>query len=90
LNASISVIDNDGVTTTATKLVSERDGWLRIAAYGFGFSSPTIKVTLTQDAQAASTPATSTKKTTITCKKGKLVKKVTALKPTCPKGYKKV
>jgi hypothetical protein len=30
-----------------------------------------------------------TKKTTITCVKGKLVKKVTALKPVCPKGYKK-
>lgn len=29
------------------------------------------------------------KKTTITCVKGKLVKKVTAVKPVCPKGYKK-
>ena len=30
-----------------------------------------------------------TKKTTITCVKGKLTKKVTAVKPICPKGYKK-
>ena len=29
------------------------------------------------------------KKTTITCVKGKLVKKVTVIKPACPKGYKK-
>ena len=29
------------------------------------------------------------KKTTITCIKGKTVKKVTAIKPVCPKGYKK-
>ncbi|CAB4597013.1 unannotated protein [freshwater metagenome] len=29
------------------------------------------------------------KKTTITCVKGKLTKKVTGIKPTCPKGYKK-
>ena len=29
------------------------------------------------------------KKTTITCVKGKLVKKVTAIKPACPKGYKR-
>jgi hypothetical protein len=29
------------------------------------------------------------KKTTITCVKGKLTKKVTAIKPVCPKGYKK-
>ena len=87
LNASISVVDNEGVTTTATKLVSERDGWIRIAAYGFGFSSPTIKVVLTQESTTAT--KTTTKKVTITCKKGKLVKKVTGLKPTCPKGYKK-
>jgi hypothetical protein len=32
---------------------------------------------------------TNNKKTTITCVKGKLTKKVTAVKPTCPKGYKK-
>jgi hypothetical protein len=30
-----------------------------------------------------------TKKTTITCAKGKLIKKVTAVKPMCPIGYKK-
>ena len=29
------------------------------------------------------------KKTTVTCVKGKLVKKVTGVKPVCPKGYKK-
>ena len=29
------------------------------------------------------------KKTTITCIKGKLTKKVTAVKPVCPAGYKK-
>jgi hypothetical protein len=28
-------------------------------------------------------------KTTITCVKGKLTKKVTAVKPVCPAGYKK-
>ena len=33
--------------------------------------------------------AAALKKTTITCLKGKLVKKVTASKPVCPKGYKK-
>jgi hypothetical protein len=30
-----------------------------------------------------------TKKTTITCIKGKLTKKVTGIKPACPTGYKK-
>jgi hypothetical protein len=33
--------------------------------------------------------STNNKKTTITCVKGKLTKKVTAIKPVCPKGYKK-
>ena len=37
----------------------------------------------------AATKAASLKKTTITCIKGKLVKKVIAVKPVCPKGYKK-
>jgi chemotaxis protein histidine kinase CheA len=38
---------------------------------------------------AAKAKAAAAKKTTITCVKGKLVKKVTAVKPVCPKGYKK-
>ena len=88
LNASISVTDNDGVATVATKLVSEKDGWLRISAYGFGFSNPTIKVNLTQ-VESPATKKVVAKKTTITCKKGKTVKKVTAIKPVCPKGFKK-
>jgi len=39
--------------------------------------------------QEAEAKAAATKKTTITCVKGKLVKKVTAVKPKCPAGYKK-
>ena len=37
----------------------------------------------------AATKAAALKKTTITCIKGKLVKKVTGAKPLCPAGYKK-
>ena len=37
----------------------------------------------------AATKAAALKKTTITCIKGRLVKKVTAVKPLCPAGYKK-
>ena len=39
--------------------------------------------------KAASDKAASLKKTTITCVKGKLTKKVTAVNPKCPSGYKK-
>ena len=38
--------------------------------------------------QDAAAKAASTKKITITCVKGKLTKKMTALKPKCPSGYK--
>jgi hypothetical protein len=53
-----------------------------MGAYGFGFSSPTIKMKITQ-------AGTSGSKTTITCVKGKTSKKVTAVKPVCPAGFKK-
>jgi hypothetical protein len=82
LSATVSVIGEGGENKVATTVVSEKDGWLKLAAYGFTFSSPTISVKLTQ----AKAPA---KKTTITCVKGKLTKKVTAVGPKCPAGYKK-
>jgi len=43
-----------------------------------------------QEAEAAAAAvAAKSKKSTITCLKGKLTKKVTAVNPRCPKGYKK-
>ena len=39
--------------------------------------------------QAVEAKAAAIKKTTITCVKGKMTKKVTAVKPKCPSGYKK-
>lgn len=50
-----------------------------------GEKSLTVRATTTTTV-AASTPAA---KTSITCVKGKTIKKVTALKPVCPAGYKK-
>jgi hypothetical protein len=49
--------------------------------------SPTPTPLSTASASASST--SSGKRTTITCVKGKLIKKVTAVKPACPAGYKK-
>jgi len=61
-----------------------------------GFISPVFKhLDLIKQAenflakQGAASKPTAVKKTTITCIKGKLTKKVTAVKPACPKGYKK-
>jgi hypothetical protein len=83
ISATVSVTSASGEAKVATTVVSEKDGWLKMAAYGFTFSSPTISVKLTQAG------STSTKKTTITCVKGKLTKKVTGVGAHCPSGYKK-
>jgi hypothetical protein len=77
------------VQKVATTVLNERNGWLHLGAYGFGFSSPTLKVKLTQATPApTATPKPALKKTTITCVKGKMTKKVTAVAPKCPSGYK--
>jgi hypothetical protein len=100
ISASVSITSADGsqqsVTTTA---ISENNGWLHLSAAGFTFSSPTLKVKLTQDAMAVAptpTPSVSSqpapvsqKKSTITCVNGKVTKRVTAVLPKCPAGYKK-
>jgi hypothetical protein len=80
LSATISVTGGAD-KTVATTVVSEKNGWLKLAAYGFTFSDKTIKVKITQPKVV--------KKTTITCVKGKVTKKVTAAGPKCPTGYKK-
>ena len=100
--ASVSILSSDGTSQVATTVISERNGWITLAAEGFTFSSPTLKVKFSQAAEPVVTPSpTATpspsasakpvtpKKTTITCVKGKTTKKVTAIKPTCPTGYKK-
>jgi len=51
-------------------------------------STQTMPYTKTR-AQLAADKVAATKKTTINCAKGKLSKKVMALKPKCPTGYKK-
>jgi len=86
IGANISIINNDGQVQVATTIIKEQDGFMRMGAYGFGFSSPTIKMKITQGAASAA-PATG--QTTITCLKGTTSKKVTAVKPVCPTGFKK-
>lgn len=76
--------ESTGEKKAATTAVSVNSEALRIDAYGFTFSSPTIRVKY-----IASASAVSPKKMTITCKKGKVVRKVTSLKPRCPAGFKK-
>ena len=91
LSASIQVVTDNGEPSVSTTLFGERKGWVELAAYNFEFSSPTVRVKLEQEASVGNklSPKVSVKKSSITCVKGKSVKKVTAQKPKCPTGYKK-
>ena len=104
IKATISVVSENGdANSIATEAVVEKDGWFSLSANGFTFSSPTLRVKLSQDqpAQSAAAPVASpaassvakaapVKKVTISCKKGKTTKKVSGTSPICPVGYKKI
>ena len=93
ISATVSIVSSDGTAQVATTTVNEKNGWLYLSANGFTYSAPTVRVKLTQEVEKqAAAPAVKpavAKKTTITCVKGKTSKKVTAVKPVCPKGFKK-
>ena len=103
ISATVSVTSADGAQkSVATTTVTENNGWIHLSAVGFTFSFPTIKVKLTQGDTApqtasptpvASVPATKIekpKRTTIACSKGMTTRKINAVDPKCPKGFKKV
>lgn len=94
VSATVSILSADGTEQVATSVLGERDGWLYLSASNFTFSSPTLKVKLTQESKPAPEPEITTMaapkaKISIVCLKGKISKKVTAVKPKCPTGYKK-
>ena len=51
ISATISVVSTTGEEQIAVTSVSEKDNWLRLSASGFKFSSPVLKVKITQDSQ---------------------------------------
>lgn len=101
ISATVSVTSADGQPKVATTVLNEKNGWLYLAAYGFSFSAPVIRVKLSQEKSAAPsqtltpTPTPNSTKSasknvvkTITCIKGKTIKTVKGVKPKCPAGYK--
>lgn len=48
ISATVTVVGDSGEENIATTVVSEKDGWLKLAAYGFTFSEKEIKVKVTQ------------------------------------------
>jgi hypothetical protein len=87
VSATVSVVAADGTSQVATTVLGEKSGWLYLSASGFTFSSPTVRVKLTQ--AGSKIAPTIVKKTSITCIKGDSTKKVIAVNPKCPAGYKK-
>ncbi|MFM8842317.1 MAG: hypothetical protein ACKOFU_06365, partial [Actinomycetota bacterium] len=99
IKASISVLSAEGSAQVATTASGEREGWLYLSAKNFTFSTPTIKVKLTQEVPSTSVaqPTPSPKLSASAVKK--VSKKVVCLKGSktvtlpnkdkCPKGYKK-
>ncbi|MEI7944366.1 MAG: hypothetical protein WCI25_06055 [Actinomycetes bacterium] len=103
--ASVSIINDSGESRVTSTTVTEKDGWFKLGAYGFTFSSPTLKVKLTQPKLppavvptpvaptpvAAPTPVVAKPLIkSITCTKGKTKVVVKGASPKCPTGYKKV
>jgi hypothetical protein len=96
-SARLEVVYTSGeikVATITAKYDAASD-WLYLNGYGFSYSAPKLMVKFAKPVEEIAsiteiTPAkVLPKKKTITCVKGKTVKKVTALKPACPTGYKK-
>lgn len=101
-SARLEIVYADGqrkVATITAKYDTATD-WLYLKGYGFTYSSPKLMVKFDKPAVVVEVKptapvvevkplATVTVKKTITCVKGKTTKKVTAVKPVCPKGYKK-
>ena len=92
IKASVSVISASGAPQVATTVVGEKDGWLYMSARNFEFSAPTVKVKLSQEAEAQTIVATpqkvAPKKISIICQKGKVSKTISGSAPKCPTGYK--
>ena len=94
---TIEIVNEDGTKSIATTAVQNNDGKLSFYAFGFHFSSPKIMIKADKgavvekiaSAEPVAKPIATPKKSTITCVKGKTSKKVTAVSPMCPTGYKK-
>jgi hypothetical protein len=91
----VSIVNTDGTTQIATTSVKIEKQILKVRAFGFHYSSPTIVLKASNNlllpslSDIVDETNAATKKTTIACVKGKLTKKVTAVKPKCPAGFKK-
>ena len=100
----VNVYKTDGTVDSSAKVVGGLDasGFFKFSATGFTFSSPKIKIKLTAPPTSGGTPAVTQEAAapavkapakvaikSISCVKGKIVKKVSGSNPKCPAGFKK-
>ena len=92
----------NGESKGSTVELFRNGNWVYLSAEGFTYSSPTLKVKLVQEKKveaaapatnatqstAAAAPKVATKKS-ISCVKGKIIRKITGTNPKCPTGFKK-
>lgn len=92
IKGTISITSDKGEEKIATEQIKEADGWVSLAANGFTYSAPTIKVKLTQEKvelpkteviQAQTTPTEAPKVESSAAKPQTVVKKKSI---TCTKG----
>lgn len=86
--AKVEIINENGSSQLATTTMVERNGWIYLSAKNFTFSSPQIRVTLSQETPAKVT-ATQINQKSIRCVKGKVTKVIKGVNPKCPSGYTK-
>ena len=122
ISATVSIVSTDAGSRVQSTLFKDDGNWIRLGAYGFTFSTPTLKIKLAQGGAAgpaspsepvkaavkeeseptpkqevatSSTTAPSAvgvKKVvtkSISCVKGKIVRKISGSNPKCPSGFKK-
>ena len=95
----VEISEGDGkseIATYTSRYLKTLDVF-EIKAYNFGFSSPTLRVKLkpiVQSSSAGNSPVAApkpgqTNRVTISCVKGKTIKKISGVKPKCPTGFRK-
>ena len=88
----VSVTTEAGGSTAAISVVSAKDNNIVIDVSGFGFSKPKLSIAIKPGYKPSKKKiaALPQSKSTVICVMGKTTKKITAVKPVCPKGYRKM
>ena len=89
---TVSVSTEAGGSQAAINVVSAKNGNIVIDVSGFGYSKPKLSIRI-KSGYKPSKKSISTlpvAKKTVTCVLGKTTKKITAVSPVCPSGYKKI